>query len=331
MLKKKRANLRDVARMSGVSVATVSRVLNAPKAVSEPTRERVQAAMTELKFMPSAAARAINSGRSRMVGALVPTLDHAIFARFLEALEQRLAELGQSLVVSTTGGDPEVEAAKARELLDVGAEGLIVSGISQSGAFLERMEATDVPVVATSYFAPGHLFPTVGYDNRAVARTALAHLTGLGHREIAVVHGPVARNDRTAERLAALRESQARLRFSEARLGVSGGTGAVEEILRARDGVSAILCLSDVQALGAMFELSRQGLAVPDDISLMGIDDLPWSRLSAPGLSTVRLPVQEMGARAAEALNGWIESHERPGALELKAELIVRGSTARFK
>ena len=330
MTRKRRATLRDVAQASGVSVATVSRVLNAPASVSTLTRERVEIAIDSLRFMRSPAARAINSGRTRAVAALVPTLDHAIFARFLGAMETRLGELGLSLLVATTGGDPELENRKAWGLVEIGAEGLIVSGVSHSDGLIRLIERHDLPIVATSYFDPAAVMPTIGYDNRAVVRTALDHLFGLGHRRIGVLHGPLEGNDRTQARLDALTEvdSGMSLSFHQGDLGVGGGCRATAQALALAERPTALLCLSDVVALGAMFELQRSGLTIPDDMSVIGIDDLSWSKHSAPGLTSVSLPVSEMGADAAAALASWIETQERPEHRILTHRLIPRGSTA---
>lgn len=327
--RKRRATLRDVAQAAEVSVATVSRVLNAPATVSPITRERVEGAIDSLRFMRSPAARAINSGRTRAVAALVPTLDHAIFARFLGAMETRLGELGLSLLVATTGGDPEREERKAWGLVEIGAEGLIVSGVSHSTGLDRLADRHDLPIVATSFFDPASTMPTIGYDNRAVARTALDHLTALGHRRIGVIHGPLEGNDRTQARLDALKASSDRgqLSFHAGDLGVGGGCRATAAALALPDSPTALLCLSDVIALGAMFELQRAGLGIPGDMSVIGIDDLSWSKHSAPGLTSVSLPVSEMGAEAAAALASWIETQERPDHRVLSHRLVPRGST----
>ncbi|MEO1531178.1 MAG: LacI family DNA-binding transcriptional regulator [Pseudomonadota bacterium] len=325
---RKRSTLRDVARRSGVSVATVSRVLNAPMRVSQATRERVQSAITELRFFPSAAARAINSGRTRLVGALVPTLDNAIFARFLEALEGGLAERGLSLVVATTNGDPEREAAKAQSLIDCGAEGLVLSGVTRAASFDALVERAQMPVIATSYFDPDYRYPTIGYENGTVARIALSHLIDLGHREIAVLHGPVHNNDRTRARLQGLEPPKnITLSHWETDLSVGGGSAAVDRLLSGHM-PTAILCLSDVLATGALYALHRHGIAVPEQTSVMGIDDLPSSAFTRPALTTVRLQVREMGAATAEALADWIEEGHRPEPRDLGPKLIVRETAA---
>ncbi|MEX0366805.1 MAG: LacI family DNA-binding transcriptional regulator [Ruegeria sp.] len=328
---KKRANLRDVAKAAGVSVATVSRVLNAPGAVKLETREKVQAAISELRFVPSAAARAINSGRTRFVGALVPTLDNAIFARFLAALERVLGEHKLSLVVATTHDDPGIEAAKAQNLVDIGAEGLIVSGITHAPDLDALIERCQLPAIATSFYAPDYGLPTIGYDNAAAARLALQHLTGLGHRRIAVVHGPRANNDRTRARLEGVLGAGdgVTVQCHEVVISISGGCNAAQAILAADARVSAVMCLSDVLATGVLFELQRQGIRVPDEMSLMGLDDLPGSAHTAPGLTTVHLPVSRMGEAAAHAIAGWVEQRREPRPHLLEPELVLRASTIR--
>ncbi|WP_424930716.1 LacI family DNA-binding transcriptional regulator [Amaricoccus tamworthensis] len=325
---KKRANLRDVASKAGVSVATVSRVMNNPDSVAPDTRERVETAMRALHWTPSAAARAINSGRTRFVGALVPTLDSDIFARVLAEMESRLALHRLSLVVATTGGDADIEAQKAQALLDIGAEGLLVSGAAHSPEFRALLERTRLPAVATSWYDPDFLLPTVGYDNRAAANLALGHLADLRHTRIAVLHGPVENNDRTEARLSALRESDVELSFHQTALSVAGGRDATREVIRATPQPSALLCLSDVLAAGAIYECHHAGIKVPQDMSIIGTDDLPGSSQLHPALTTVHLPVGRMGRIAADAIANWVEAHQRPADRLLDIELMVRETTA---
>lgn len=329
-LGKNRPNLKDVARKSGVSVATASRVLNDPEKVSSGTRDRVLSAIEELRFVRSAAARAINSGRSRIVGALIPTLDNAIFARVLDGLEGRLAQQKLSLIVSTTDDDPLVEAQKALGLIEIGAEGLIVSGIHHDAAFEKLVDRMSIPVVGLSYFSADYLFPTVGYDNHAIAQMALRHLYELSHTNIAVIHGPRWNNDRTRARIASLENSglSVHLDYYEVGIAISEGCAAVSRILESRKPYTAYLCLSDVLATGAIYELLRNGLDVPGDISVIGMEDLPSSSFIYPSLTTVRLPVLEMGMKAAEALANWLDKGDRPESLLLPSELMKRQSTA---
>ncbi len=325
---KKRANLRDVAKAAQVSVATVSRVLNSPEVVSDSTRVRVHKAIEELHFVPSAAARAINSGRTRVVGALVPTLDNAIFAMFLASMERELDKFGLSLVVATTEESSEIEAEKAKRLIDIGAEALIVSGVTHSTEFDELIARTRLPTIATSYFDNSYHLPTIGYDNRHAAQIALEHLNKAGHRKIVVIHGPQENNDRTQARLSGLKtlDRDKTLSFYPAGLSFEGAALAVQNALQSETHFTAVLCTSDVLAVGALFELQRHGWKVPNQVSLISIDDLAISSKSVPGITTVRLPVDEMGQKTAKAAVNWIETGIEPQAQLIEVELIVRES-----
>lgn len=326
---KRRSNMRDVARHAGVSVATVSRVLNGTGNVALTTRQRVEGSIDALSFVPSPSARAINSGRTYMVGALVPTLDHAIFARYLHALEEELAACGLSLVVATTGGDPSREADRAQDLMNLGIEGLTVSGITHSEAFEKGIRQRALPVIATSYFAPEHHLPTIGYDNAAIAVRALDHLLDLGHRKIAILHGPLDTNDRTLARIDALRARvPAEAIFFERDMLYDAAAECAQKIVQENMGITALLCVSDVLALGALFGLQSAGVAVPASISVIGMEDLPASRTTSPALTSISLPLDDMGRQTAQALFRWIEHGERPSAVNLPSKLILRGSTS---
>lgn len=329
---KKRANLRDVAKAAGVSVATVSRVLNAPNSVAPKTRENVQRVIGELRFMPSAAARAINSGRTRFVGALVPTLDNAIFARFLAALENTLADFGLSLVVSTTGEDPGTEVEKAKSLIDIGAEALILSGVAHAPELFELTQNSRMPTLATSYFEPEGPLPTIGYDNIDAAQISVRHLRDQGHQHIAIVHGPVHRNDRTRARLTGVRSIKGlTYSFHEVDFSFEGGAQAADEIMALSPRPTAIACMSDVLAIGVLQRLQRLKVSIPADISLLGMDDLPISEHTVPALSTIHLPVKRMGAAAGTAIGKWLEHGETPSAQRLEPQLVTRESVARLR
>ncbi|GAB5446219.1 LacI family DNA-binding transcriptional regulator [Gymnodinialimonas sp.] len=325
----KRATLRDVARHAKVSVATVSRVLNKSDLVTKETRDRVTQAIEALNFVPSAAARTLNSGNSRTIGALVPTLDHSIFARYLNALEQRLSDHGYALIVAITGGVAEVEERKAFGLLDMGVEGLLISGKTHSAGFDALVDRFRVPTLITSYFDEGARYPTIGYDNAAIAANAFTYLRSLGHRTIAVIHGPCDVNDRNTARIDAIKamDRGGMTTFWPVEMNVSGGADGVREMAGKGQLPSAILCLSDVLALGASFELQRLGMRVPGDISIMGFDDLEWSAASVPGMTSIQLPAAEMGVSASDAMAAWLKTGRRAEPRMLPAEIVVRGST----
>lgn len=328
---KRRANLRDVATAAGVSVATASRVINGTAKVSQATRARVEAAIETLNFVPSAAARAINSGRSRIVGALVPTLDHAIYARYLDALEQGLSTFGLSLIVATTDGNPAREYERARSLMDLGVEGYIATGVTHDPQFEALVKRYSIPVVITSYHDPDYHLPTVGYDNEAVGRMAMQHLLDAGYRDVAVLHGPLDDNDRTKARLAGAQSAASEaLRLFECDLNFqSAGTATQTALAEVPRAPQALLCTSDVLAQGALFACQRLGVSVPDRLAIMGIDNLPGSAFVMPALTTVHLPVRQMGLKAAEALATWVEEGRRPDPVCLPAHVIERGTLLR--
>ncbi len=328
---KKRSNLRDVANRSGVSVATVSRVLNSPGKVANETRRRVELAIAELKFVPSAAARAINRGRTSMVAALLPTLDNAIYARVVDGLEARLVEDQLSLIVAQTGDDPDVELSRARHMVNIGAEAMIVVGVNHHPELFELLDHTQIPTVAISYFDEASDLPTIGYDNWEAASIAAQHLVDLGHCKIAVLHGPISTNDRMRQRKQALQESDfdADFSFFEVSLSMEGGQHGVDLALKDPVQPTAILCFSDVIAHGALHKLHRLDVSVPGDVSLIGMEDLPASSLTQPALTSVHLSVEKMGALAAEAVSNWLQNDVRPAPINLPIRLVKRETTAR--
>lgn len=322
-----RANLRDVAKAAGVSVATVSRVLNSPDSVAPETRAKVQDIISELRFMPSAAARAINSGRTRFVGALVPTLDNAIFASFLSALETTLNDYGLALVVSTTAEDPQLEMEKAQSLINIGAEALILSGVAHDPALFQLTNKSRFPTLATSFFDADAPLPTIGYDNHEAARMGIQYLKQAGHRHVAIVHGPVATNDRTRARIAGAQSvADMTLEFHETEISFEGAHSAAQNILSQKDRPTAVACMSDVLAIGVMQKFQRGGLHIPEDVSILGMDDLPLAAHTYPALSTVHLPVKRMGRGAGRAIGEWLEHGKQPTPDRLDAQLIIRDS-----
>lgn len=325
----KRANLKDVAKTANVSVATVSRVLNNPDIVQSDTKERVQQAIADLNFHRNPAARAINSGRSMILGALIPSLDNDIFAQTIETIETCLGEAGYSLVVATTGEDPIVETKRANELLDLGVEGLFLSGVTHSAELMNLLTQRRVPAVALSYYDPEFTYPTIGYDNRAAGRLALEHLLDLGRRRIAVVHGPTDTNDRISERVAGVtlvRKDLQQSFFATSQTS-EGGALIAAKIVEDKHRFDAILCVSDVMAIGVVFELLRRGIVIPDDIAVMGIHDLPVAKSLHPRLSTIRLPARRMAAKAASALIEWLDNGTKPHPHCFSPKLIRRETT----
>ena len=217
--------VRDIAKLSGVSVATVSRVMNGSTKVTEKTRIKVEQAMRQLNYTPDPAARALATKRSRIIGALVPTIEHSIFATFIEAMEATLTKQGYALVIALTYNRKSLEHERALDLIKLGAEGLIVSGLDHDGDFLNLVDQRNIPLVTTSVFDEDAHLPTIGYDNRKLAAEAASYLKGLGHQQLAVIHGAAGNNDRTRQRIAGICDiyDESHLTLIETDLSVTGG------------------------------------------------------------------------------------------------------------
>lgn len=332
-----RGNIRQVAQATGVSVATVSRVMNGSDKVSPATRERVIEISRKLGYVPNPAAKALATNRSRVIGVVVPTLAHSIFATFLDELEQEFSKLRFSVVIAMSNGNLTEEHARARDMLAMGAEALVLSGAEHADGLLELIALHQTPVVYTSIFSRTSKVPMIGYDNKGLASQAAQFLIDLGHSRIAVLHGPAASNDRTRLRIKGVRDAVRRsasdvaVEFCPTSLDSAGGVTATKAVLSGGFKPTAILGLSDVLALGALFESPRHGLVVPDDLSIMGFDDLAWSAFTNPALTTVSLPTQEMGVVVAQKLAAFLDHAEPITSQRLDAAIIERGSTSKPK
>ena len=327
-----KSGIRQVAEKAGVSIATVSRVLNRSDKVSPDTRERVLRVLEDSDFRPNAAAKALATSRTRTIAAIIPTLEHSIFAVFLNAIEDELAQAGYSLVIATHGFDQDVEVRRCNEVLRLGAEAIILSGSQHKPDFLRTLHNTGVPCLITSVYQPDYPYPTYGYDNRTLGTDAIRYLAGLGHRHISVVHGPLADNDRMQLRVQGVRDAlqfvdDLELTMHEASLGVGGGNAVASEWFARKQLPEACLCLADVLALGVLFEAGRHRVTVPDAFSLMGFEDLEWAAHCTPKLTTIALPAAEMGRAAASALVARLD-REKPLDHQLFSALIIeRDST----
>ena len=331
-----RARLADVAKLAGCAPATISRAINNPEKVSPEKRFRIESAMLELGYVRNHAARALRSQRSHMVGVLIPTLDYALYARLVGAASSRFSEAGISTLIATFDFDLDAELKEARLLLERGAEALILVGDQHRPKLYELFEQFDVPFVKTYAFDPRGAYPTVGFDNSSAAAKIARHLVHLGHRKICVISGITQDNDRTTRRLEGIREELLRhgmeLRDSmvvERPYSISDGRKACE-LLLSRDipPPTAIICGNDVLALGALIECTMKGLEVPDDISVVGFDNLEFAMHSNPPLTTINVPAEEMGANAAGYILGELNGDEVTMHNSVEVQLILRNSSA---
>ena len=321
--------IRDVAQRAGVSVTTVSRTLNGTGPVSEDVRRRVEAATSELRYLPHGTARSLITRRTDVFGVVLPDLFGEFFSEVIRGMDPSAQERGYHLLLSSShDGRREIEFA-------VGAmrgrvDGMIVMSPDVSGAELEGSLPPDVPVVLLNCDVSGTAFPAINVDNFGGARAMTRHLIARGHRRIAMIRGAEANFD-ARERLRGFRAAVAEAEgvasaevagdFTEA-----GGYRAARELARAAERPTAVFCANDAMAVGAISALRAAGLRVPDDVAVAGFDDIPIGRYLSPSLSSVRADVNRLGARAVELLCHAIAGDAAPAQELLDTRLVVRRS-----
>ncbi len=330
----KRVRLEDVAHLAGVSTATVSRALSLPHRVQPTTLEQVQRAIQKLGYVPDAAGRALASGRTKTVGCVIPTLDHAIFASSTHAMQTTLAAAGFHLLVASHEYDPVNELALVQSLQQRGVDALVVVGTEHHKNFWKVVQEWGRPSLLT--WSCDARLPSVGFDNQAIARLGTRHLLDLGHRELAMVSGHTLHNDRARDRVAGFRAAleEAGLRIDKGQvsmqaLKISGGRIGLTELLRAKNRPTAILCGNDLLAIGVLLEAQRRGIRVPEDLSICGIDNHDLAAEITPGVTTISLPTRELGQIAAMQILAAIDGAPIAQQSLLPFGLLVRGTTAR--
>ncbi|MCU0930158.1 MAG: substrate-binding domain-containing protein [Burkholderiaceae bacterium] len=273
--------------------------------------------------------------RSGTVGAIFPTVDNAIFAKAIDALQRRLAESGMQLLLATTGYDPETETRQALNLLTRGVDALVLCGTGQPEELLQQLRQRGVPVVhVMSWPAPQELV-AVGFDNARAMAQVVRYLLDLGHRRIAMLAGITRDNDRAAARVAGVRDALQAAGLGlppaylvERKYDLGAARDGLRALLQADPRPTAVICGNDVLAFGALLEANRLGVAVPAQLSIVGFDDLELASHLQPALTTVRVPAEAMWRLAAERVIEALRGAEVPRATEIDVSLVVRGSTA---
>ncbi len=330
-----RPNLEDVARHAEVSTATVSRYFSAPDKVRPALRQRVREAVDHLGYTPHGAARALASQRSNTIGAVIPTLDNAIFATVVQTLQKELSAQGRTLLLAASDYNPERERGQIENLVVRGVDGLMLTGEAREPAVYALLARRGIRHVSTYVHHPGSAHPTIGFDNFAAMHKLVGYLHDLGHRSFAMIAGFAANNDRASERIAGVRHALeergmalAGGRLLEGAYSIAAGRQALGRLLDLADRPTAVVCGNDVLALGALLEARARKLRVPEDLSITGFDDLDLAREIPPGLTTIHAPLKEMGRRTAAYLLQAGSDEDKVLHVELPAELVVRGSTA---
>ena len=330
---KRQATLADIAEMAGVSTATVSRVLNRSPLVAPEMRERIEAVIAQHEYYPHAAARALASNRTYTIGAVIPTLNNAIFAATINALERTLHEADYTLLVAVSNYDLHSEEVQVRRLLERGVEGFFLVGNDHTGALYRALKHARKAYVNTWVYDPEVRRPNIGFSNRTATRTLVDHLLALGHRRIGMIAGIVDGNDRARDRVLAVEERLSEeglaLEFmTEVPYAIEASRSALADLIENERLPTALICGNDVIALGALFEAVEKGVPVPGRLSITGFDNLPLTAHIRPAMTTVDVPAEEIGVAAGKALLHAIASGGRVRSRELVAPLLVRKTTS---
>ncbi len=325
--------LLDVARTAGVSTATVSRCLNDPGLVQPATRTRVETAIETLGYTPHFGARALASNRTNTIGAIIPTMDNSIFARGLQAFQEELSAAGVTMLVASSGYDTEQEAEQIRTLVERGADGLLLIGRARSAKTFDYLRQRKVPFVIAWNYRNDKKNLYVGFNNRKAAKELAQHVLEKGHRHIAMIAGLTRDNDRAADRVTGCREAiteagiaASDLRVIETAYSIEDARDSFKHVMALAPETTAIICGNDVLAAGAIQEAHNSGLRVPDDISIVGFDNIELSTVVEPNLTTVHVPHRRMGQTAAQLLLQLRDTDTPPKSIEFQTHIVERGS-----
>ncbi len=333
------SKLEDVARMAGVSTATASRVINAPDKVLAETREKVLAAIRALNWIPHGAAKALASLRTRTVGALIPTLGHQTITSMIEAIQQDLGDAGYTLLLGKPEPQqPDLTLRQAAKMLEHGIECLILMGEDQPPALMDFLKSRGVFYVIAYTSGRYGTANCIGFDNFREMSRMTEYLLEQGHRDFAIISRAYEGNDRIRQRIEAVQSvlSKAGLAVRPQhqvivdRYLIGAGREGMQRIL-STSGVrpTAVVCVNDYLAAGAVIEAKAAGLSVPDDISVTGFDDLELAAQFEPPLTTVRVPAIDIGHAIARFIIGKLDNGEATLPSRFEAELMIRGSSAR--
>jgi LacI family transcriptional regulator len=334
--------LRDVAVRAGVHPATASRALNLETRilVSEDTARRVLDAAEALGYRPNPVARSLRTRRSHTVGVLIPDLNNPLFPPMVRGLEDRLAAAGYVALIGNTDSDDNRERMVFDQMRARHVDGLVLATARLHHPLLAEASRAEIPVVLINRLAQDYSFPSVTVDNERGVRMAVTHLAGLGHRRIAHVAGPQEMSTGLSRYRGFVTAMEASGLPVDSDLVVFAKSFTVEEGVRCGRvllergagpaGCTAIAAANDMLAVGCYAALDEFGLNCPEDMSVVGFNDMPFIDRLRPPLTTIRFPHYQVGTEAAQLLLERIAEHAGPvKILYLAPELIVRGSTAR--
>jgi LacI family transcriptional regulator len=327
------ANIREVAKRAGVSIATVSHVFNDTRPVSEEVRQRVTQAAADLRYYPNHLARSLTTKKTGTVGMVVSDMSNPFFAELIHGVERTLSAHQYNLMICNTEDNPYKEEEYLRLLMAKRVDGIVAAAASEKWVTLQVAEASAFPLVFVDLRVDGVLGPVVCGANEDGAYRGVSHLIADGHRSIGILAGMPGMST-MRDRLAGYRRALAEhgvpheerlVKFS--RLETEAATQQMKVLMAEAPRPSAVFLNNNLLALGALIALQEIGLSCPEEVALVCFDDVPWMRISEPPLTVLRQPNYEMGAMAGQLLLQQLRGESVPRTtITLQPELIVRQS-----
>ncbi|QBX37557.1 LacI family transcriptional regulator [Brevundimonas sp. S30B] len=326
----KAATIRDVARRAEVSVASVSRVLSGTGPVTDYTRQKVEAAVAELAYVPHSGARSLSTSRTQVIGVILPDLFGEFFSELIRGMDLAARAGGYHLIVSSTHGDADEAAAVIRSMRGR-VDGLAVLSPHVDDAGLAESLASAVPVLVMNG-GEGGSRPSIVVDNHAGAVEAVRHLAAGGRRRIAFIAGPQDNSEAAARRsgyLAAMAQAGLEPQIADGDFSQSAGHTACLELISRAPRPDAVFAANDMMAVGALLALQETGLRCPEDVAVVGFDDVPIAALMRPSLTTMKIDIAGIGRRALERLIDLIRNRADADAAQevVRPVLVERQST----
>ncbi|MFT6044337.1 MAG: LacI family transcriptional regulator [Arenicella sp.] len=331
-----KTTLQDVATAAGVSTATVSRCLNEPEKVKPSVQKKVNQVIKKLAYVPHGAARALASRRTRTIGAIIPTIDNAIFSKLIRYLQQTLSDNNFTLLIAQSNYSSELELKEVQEMLSRGVDGLVMVGEARQEEIYQLIEQYKIPSINLWTYRADSKYSCAGINNVTAGQQLAEHMIELGHEKIGYVWGIQQNNDRAEQRLTGIGNhlENAGVEFSdehieESRYSVEQGKLAFYRLVERMPDLTAVICGNDILALGVMTAARELGLKVPQSLSVSGFDNLGILSMIQPALTTMNAPSAEMGSYAANYLVTQIKAGTRKVQREqLPCPLIIRETTA---
>ncbi|HLY40965.1 MAG TPA: LacI family DNA-binding transcriptional regulator [Terracidiphilus sp.] len=333
----KTPDIRAVAALAKVSIATVSRTINGSPVVSERLSKRVWQAIEQLNYFPNTHARSLVSGRSRILGIIVENITNPFFPELIQSFEEIAVAHGYEILVSSSNSDPAVLTTCVRRMIERKVEGVAMLTFGEEEPVLDQLAFHDIPIVLAEFHLSDPKTSTILLDYKTGIRSAVRHLAELGHSRIAFLAGPHKIHS------AITRENDYRNAMEEANLTIQkkwiiecdhtpkGGMAGFAKLQSLPSRPTAILCSNDMTAIGVLRAAYLQGLRIPQDVSVIGLDDIDFAEFTLPPLTTIRLSRSDLARAAFEALRQQAENTGNPKMQReflVSTSLVLRGSTA---